>query len=616
MLHGQKSCFWSFSILEQPYRILDKAFQLVEGVTFAISVITRAMSRCFPFPPPGYEKKARLDDTNLLTKEKPKEKKRKDKKDKEKSERKEKKDKGSSEEKQKERKDRKEKHKDRKDKDRDKEKKRTSDEKKIELGKRIRDEGGARENEMVQKSAATEQRKAELPRKVVENHIGNSAEGKEKYKRQDDKRANGQTDKVEARGMESAAVQNCTKMDQERVEGVVIPVDNDAKKQREGKKRNKDKDNDSRGDRNKDKERGKKKKSKNKDRDKEREKKEKAKEKESNKENPESRESCKDSLDIHNIKPSYLLKENKKSSTSDGNLGKRKEQAMNGFLHDSDTRPNKLSKPVSSFHQDVELGRKLEPCQTTLQFASESPGAANNLKVESKVSCSHPALENGRKLELHQLTIHSASQMQGTTNNHVKDNKETRINGSIQAQQPNVCSTRPLFVSIHSKAKVEASVRPPHHKVDNKVSSSHPVLENGKKLEVHQLPIQSTSEMQGAVNNHKKENKEPKINGSIAVQQPNVCSMKPLSAPVKAKAKVAVKPPHPDSKYLSQILYVPKIEAWSDFDDQDWLFGNDNLQLKKPKLDSSKVDGTPNVWDEVLRMESADVTALPYVIPY
>lgn len=26
------------------------------------------MSRCFPFPPPGYEKRARIDDTDLLTK--------------------------------------------------------------------------------------------------------------------------------------------------------------------------------------------------------------------------------------------------------------------------------------------------------------------------------------------------------------------------------------------------------------------------------------------------------------------------------------------------------------------------------------------------------------------
>lgn len=26
------------------------------------------MSRCFPFPPPGYEKKARIEDTDLLTK--------------------------------------------------------------------------------------------------------------------------------------------------------------------------------------------------------------------------------------------------------------------------------------------------------------------------------------------------------------------------------------------------------------------------------------------------------------------------------------------------------------------------------------------------------------------
>ncbi|XVF29023.1 hypothetical protein REPUB_Repub15cG0084100 [Reevesia pubescens] len=93
------------------------------------------MSRCFPFPPPGYEKKARTDDSDLLKKEKQKEKKhKKEKKDKEKRENKEKKEKDRSDGKHKDKKDKKEKHKDKKkEKDRDKEKDRSnnSEEKKF-----------------------------------------------------------------------------------------------------------------------------------------------------------------------------------------------------------------------------------------------------------------------------------------------------------------------------------------------------------------------------------------------------------------------------------------------------------------------------------------------------
>ncbi|CAL4937073.1 unnamed protein product [Urochloa decumbens] len=89
------------------------------------------MSRCFPFPPPGYEKTARPDaqlasSLQQLDKEKHKEKKhKKDKKDRDKKEGKDKKDKDRSKDKHKDKKDRKEKHKDKK-KDKSKDKSRES----------------------------------------------------------------------------------------------------------------------------------------------------------------------------------------------------------------------------------------------------------------------------------------------------------------------------------------------------------------------------------------------------------------------------------------------------------------------------------------------------------
>lgn len=72
--------------------------------------------------------------------------------------------------------------------------------------------------------------------------------------------------------------------------------------------------------------------------------------------------------------------------------------------------------------------------------------------------------------------------------------------------------------------------------------------------------------------------------------------------------------PHPDSKYLSQILSVPEIGELCDCD-QEWLFNSNNLQAKKPKM-SSLTEGSPQVWEQTLQINFADVFALPYVIPY
>lgn len=78
------------------------------------------MSRCFPFPPPGYEKKLRPEDGDLLKEEKRKEKKHKREKDKDKKEGREKR--GRSDGKHREKKDKKDKHRDKKEKPKDKKK--------------------------------------------------------------------------------------------------------------------------------------------------------------------------------------------------------------------------------------------------------------------------------------------------------------------------------------------------------------------------------------------------------------------------------------------------------------------------------------------------------------
>ncbi|XP_010274072.1 PREDICTED: DEAD-box ATP-dependent RNA helicase 42-like [Nelumbo nucifera] len=482
------------------------------------------MSRCFPFPPPGYGKKARTDDADILTKEKLKEKKhKKEKKDKEKKEGKEKKNKEKSKDKHREKKDRKEKHKDKKDKEKDKDKHKTFGDKRNEgrpeghnaetlgqniqcaeeikdskfvqeLGRRIRYEDKGTGNQMVENFTGTDHRKAEFMCRLVEKGMENSVQGKEnnKDKKSDDRRADGQRNKDEEKGMGNAMLQSSTKMDQRTAEKTARPMEKDTEKRMEGKEKNKDKEN-RRKDKHKEKDREKKGKGKDKNRDKE---KEKVKEKSELREQDKYRESSKkDPVDTPNVKTFHLPKDNEKSAATDGNLKKRKRFEMNGFLHDNEIRPNKLPRPSSSSHPFPENGRKLETCQTAIQFTSDRQGAANNHKV---------------------------------------DDKEHKVNGIIQDQPSSAFSAKLSFTTVKANGNGEAST----------------------------------------------------------------------------------KPSHPDFKYLSQILTVPKMEEWSDFDDQEWLFSSDNLRLEKPKQQSSGVDEITQVWAEALRIESADVCALPYVIPY
>ena len=111
--------------------------------------------------------------------------------------------------------------------------------------------------------------------------------------------------------------------------------------------------------------------------------------------------------------------------------------------------------------------------------------------------------------------------------------------------------------------------------------------------------------------------KDRKINGVTEAQPPSVSPMK--VKPVVAAAdqtKPSVRPLHPDTRYLSLIYSVPKMEEPSDCDDQEWLFSTNASQPNKPKVGPSGVEETPMVWAEAQQIASADIFALPYVIPY
>lgn len=143
----------------------------------------------------------------------------------------------------------------------------------------------------------------------------------------------------------------------------------------------------------------------------------------------------------------------------------------------------------------------------------------------------------------------------------------------------------PCTPPTNTVAKVNPIVK--NHSAVDKVPSTHPLLENGQTI-------------------HKTDIKELRTNGSV-VGGKHTTSSKPS---IKS---IDLKPPHPDLKYLSSILCVPHEVELPQCDDQDWLFG---CRDKRPKLASSPNHCTKQVWAEAIQLESVDITALPYVVPY
>ncbi|KAK9138445.1 hypothetical protein Sjap_009039 [Stephania japonica] len=340
------------------------------------------MSRCFPFPPPGYEKKARTDDVDLLTKEKHKEKKhKKDKKDKkDKKEGKEKKDKERSKDKKRDKKERKEKRREKKkEKSREKDKpnecnenkkEAASDEAKLhvynggevnekmqnvegikdskfveELCKRIGNEGGGTRSYMVENIASSDHRRAEGMVGIVDKDIASRGQGKEsKVRKRDDGKKDNKRKRDEDGGMANAMVHNFAVLDQRRV-GMAKEVGKEVEKKMEGKEKNKELGRDNK-EGNGLKEKGREKNSKGDDRGREKGKK-------TEKANSDKRNDIirggKDLVTTPSVKPLFITKgdlvtsenlkslnasvEGDKNFVTSVNLKKRKEYEANGFLH-------------------------------------------------------------------------------------------------------------------------------------------------------------------------------------------------------------------------------------------------------------------------------------------
>ncbi|VYS69720.1 unnamed protein product [Arabidopsis thaliana] len=481
------------------------------------------MSRCFPFPPPGYEKKIRTDEADPLVKDKYKEKKHK--KDKEKREGKEKKSKDRSKDKQKERKEKKDKHKDQKDKEKDKEKSKPLEEKKAEpltntghrenrvsdmvqnnsngeskyvqdLARRIRYDEEATGSQSAQRIDHPNQKNVGITEKAFEN----SPIEETSHRVDDNKRIKNQKNFIAAKSSENAVSRVSFGADHKRAEVMGKPMENrDQVRQTESAEKSHRKENVTKSEKPRDQEGVKKTEAKDKDRNKEK-KEEKTEsinktrqEKPKLIRGPKLEEREKDSPDLRNCKLPDVSRTSIKNLHTEGNLGKRKDHMTNGFLYENGTTPHKLQ----------------------------------------KLSSSVPSVENGRTLGAPRTPPMPASEVQGTTCK--PQVKEVRINGfAVSGEKRKVCPPSPLAATVKVKVK-----------------------ENGE---------------------------------------------------------ASAKPPHPDLKYLNMILNVPTKELSPKVDDdQEWLLGQSGIKLKKARTDSGE---SLQVWNQAFRIESADITALPYVVPF
>ncbi|KAI4378798.1 hypothetical protein MLD38_016229 [Melastoma candidum] len=113
--------------------------------------------------------------------------------------------------------------------------------------------------------------------------------------------------------------------------------------------------------------------------------------------------------------------------------------------------------------------------------------------------------------------------------------------------------------------------------------------------------------------------KEHKPNGIIGKKQEHILSSLDAASLELLVEKEIARSPHPDLKHLDMVLTVPKFEELVlSEDNQEWLFGShDELQKPRKMSSAEETKEAPQwVWSEALPLESADVVALPYVVPF
>ncbi|KAI3668751.1 hypothetical protein L1987_88234 [Smallanthus sonchifolius] len=202
---------------------------------------------------------------------------------------------------------------------------------------------------------------------------------------------------------------------------------------------------------------------------------------------------------------------------SGSELKKRKDMEINGFSHENEPRPNKTACPISSIL--TENGKK--------QDFLQNPGLS----------------QPGKSTKV--------------------DTKQRKVIGTIASQPMSPISKKPPI--NHTLVKPTSTISPP-------VNTGH--------MPSQLLPI-PTSRPPSSIPNH------------ITNKPLPISSTKPSQPLLNSKKKESIRPPHPDTNKDCPHF---KEKAGKN------IFLHDNKEVE--------------VWSEAKQLESVDVCALPYVIPY
>lgn len=589
------------------------------------------MSRCFPFPPPGYEKKPKAENLDLLTKEKRKEKHhKKEKKEKEKRERKDKKEKDRSKDKRKEKKERKERHKDRKkdkgiiDKGRSSEDRRAEDRnegahnpenlQKVEegkdskfaeeLGRRIRDNGA--DNRMLGSITSSVHRKIEQAGGVAHPSL-------DKNSKVTDKRMFplpiGSSQRND--GSSNLPIENATNSPYRRIGTITTAasMDQDRSKSHERLTIGIITD--------------------------------------QNRNHGTSRS-------IEGI-PGFV---NRKSGMEKEKIPE-KNLVPNSIIAPAVDNKGKLSANVfaSNKRKNDFLGSPVE----SLTSVRSKPTPTGNSFVQRRIDGmgALPAIDKGRVKGSGMFPPPFSSDQRRNTAivQPLQKDKKQKVDRQDEA-------TKGLKDSEHEHTAEKNKPKDAYKHTkeeEEKIAEKAAVTENnyirnlGKKDPIDTLSSKplaphkdNTASSIRGVDETSNKRKNLKINGFIQENDVRPNKMLRMAAPSsqplagsplkpdrvldhKAKEiKGSVKPqqlpdgngelsskaPHPDSKYLEQIYSLPKMVPLLQNDDMDWLFYHCDPSHQKPKRRPASEEGIPQVWAQATRIESADVLALPYVLPF
>lgn len=514
------------------------------------------MSRCFPFPPPGYAKKACTHDVDLLKKEKEKEKKRKkEKKDKEKRENKEKREeKDRSDGKHRDKKDSKENHRDKKDRDKDKHGSSHAGEKKL-----------AVQSEGRNKEKSSDDKKLD---KKTEGNIGEEGRNKDRGKVSGENRIAGQLAGFNGQRLSQNSHLSLDSRNSTSVQGLdrkVRDEDREASNQSVGTERKRE-----------------------------------------------------GTVRLVSSNSARSLAGGKEKNDRSGD----KQLDAKGF--EEDTR---FSASVLGHSNSEAIAMKNDgiPRQVETDTHWRIEGKGSDHKLEDKHKDNDREEKNHAKDKVKEKE-RTKAKYETELGEHGSLNEGTKVD-LVDTVDVKTChplkgsyKTAVAEENLRKRKDVEKNGYANDIKVSKlaRSSSSHSLKDSNSRT-LQSCAVSSGADGHGEDANSKVDDRMPKENGKV--HAPTLSFSLTLPSLVSETAgqvkEESSKPPHPDSKYLSQVLSVPKVDViGSDFDEQEWLFDESGSQLKRPKIGCPEFDETPLVWAEAQRIESADIYALPYVIPY